>query len=114
MDEEGFPVHEAANRFLAEFGGLVIEIGGPGVNRAREPFEFDPALCRGESDRFIAWSQRIGKSLSPVGEFDHGRFFLGIDETATVYLVADSLASFSAMPEAIENMILGVGPSVVG
>jgi hypothetical protein len=48
----GLPLHEAAQRFLAEFGGLTFEISGPGITRAKEPFELDPTLCDGE-DGFL-------------------------------------------------------------
>ncbi len=59
--------------FLREFGGLHIRIGGPGVTRAKEPFELDPSLCEGEEGRFIGWSRCIGCELFPVGELDGGR-----------------------------------------
>lgn len=41
----GIVMHDAARRFLEGFGGLNVEIGGPGISCAREPFELDPAAC---------------------------------------------------------------------
>ena len=113
LESSGFVVHEAAERFLSEFGGLRFEYGGNGISRAREPFEFDPLLCLGEDDRFSEWGTLIGMSLSPIGELDLGRYFLGIDETGLIYLVADWLAEFGVGHDGIENLILGVAPNVL-
>ncbi|MGW4871862.1 SUKH-3 domain-containing protein [Streptomyces chartreusis] len=106
----GIVMHDAAERFLQEFGGLTVNIGGPGINRAREPFELDPELAWGEDDRFSEWSDSLGRRLFPLGELDHGRLFLGIDEGGEIYLVETWAASFGPMPHALENLILGVMP----
>ncbi|MGW2911905.1 SUKH-3 domain-containing protein [Streptomyces asoensis] len=42
----GIVMHDAAEKFLQEFGGLTASVGGPGINRAREPFELDPEQAR--------------------------------------------------------------------
>ncbi|WP_437074765.1 SUKH-3 domain-containing protein [Streptomyces sp. enrichment culture] len=106
----GIVMHDAAETFLQEFGGLTVSIGGPGVSAAREPFELDPELAWGEEDRFSEWSEVLGRELFPLGELDHGRFFLAIDEHSEIYLVETWVASFGAMPHALENLILGVMP----
>ncbi|GAA1040102.1 hypothetical protein GCM10009566_28670 [Streptomyces murinus] len=110
----GVVAHDAARAFLAEFGGLVVDISGPGVNRAREPFELDPLLCSGEEDRFLEWGEEIGKSLFPIGVLDMGRYFLGIDEQSEIYLIETWVASFGRMPQAMDNLISGVRPTVIG
>ncbi|WP_063760012.1 SUKH-3 domain-containing protein [Streptomyces sclerotialus] len=106
----GIVMHDAAERFLQEFGGLTVSIGGPGINCAREPFVLDPELARGEDDRFSEWSDALGRRLFPLGELDHGRCFLGIDEGSEIYLVEAWVASFGPMPHALENLISGVMP----
>lgn len=106
----GIVMHEAAEAFLQEFGGLAVSIGGPGINRAREPFELNPELAWGEDDRFSEWSDSLGRRLFPLGELDDGRFFLGIDEGSEIWLVETWVASFGPMPHALENLILGVMP----
>ncbi|MFC9844361.1 SUKH-3 domain-containing protein [Streptomyces sp. NPDC060223] len=107
---EGLHMHAAAESFLQEFGGLDVWLSGPGISCARTSFELDPALARGEGDRFTEWSASIGRHLYPLGELDHGRFFLGIDEFREIYLVEAWLASYGRMPEALENLVLGVAP----
>jgi hypothetical protein len=114
LEESGFVFHEAAERFLAEFGGLSVEQSGPGRSRAKEPFEFDPLLTSGEDDRFGEWGETIGRVIAPLGELDHGRFFLGIDERGEIYLVADWLARFGSGDAGLECLILGYMPETIG
>jgi hypothetical protein len=90
-------LHDAAEAFLQEFGGLTVNVSGPGISCARTPFELDPELAWGEDDRFTEWGEAIGRHLCPLGELDHGRFFLGIDEVGVIYLVETWVASFGAM-----------------
>ncbi|WP_192583719.1 SUKH-3 domain-containing protein [Streptomyces albicerus] len=106
----GLPMHEAAELFLAEFGGLSVRVHGPGISCARTPFEFDPELAVGEEYRFSECSKTIGRHLFPLGELDEGRHFLGIDEFSEIYLVELRVGSFGRMPEAMENLVLGVMP----
>lgn len=68
----------------------------------REPFELNPALALGEGDRFSEWTDCLGRRLFPLGELDHGRCFLGIDERSEVYAVETWVASFGPMPYALE------------
>ncbi|MFI5641019.1 SUKH-3 domain-containing protein [Streptomyces goshikiensis] len=113
FEAEGLRRHAMADAFLGEFGGLAVHISGPGISRAREPFELDPMLCVGEGDRFLEWGEEIDKAIFPVGVHDEGRFFLGIDELGELYLVETWLASFGLMPEALSNLILGVQPTTI-
>ncbi|MEV0603107.1 SUKH-3 domain-containing protein [Streptomyces sp. NPDC050315] len=106
----GIGMHDAAERFLSEFGGLTVSVGGPGITSSQELCEFEPELACGEEDRFSEWSEALGRRLFPLGELDHGRFFLGIDEGSEIYLVETWVAGFGPMPHALENLILGVMP----
>lgn len=110
LEADGFHIHPAAEQFLREFAGLTVDHGGPGITRAREPFELDPLLALGEADRFSEWSEETGRHLYPLGELDHGHAFLGLDEQGELYVVANWLARFGRMPQAMENLILGVMP----
>ena len=114
FEGEGLHAHQAAIDFLREFGGLAVHISGPGREKAKEPFEFNPSLCEGEGDLFVTWSEELERQLFPLGELDRGRFFLAIDENAEIYLVEAWAASFGAMPAAVENLVLGNNPTEVG
>jgi hypothetical protein len=63
---------------------------------------------RGESDRFVEWGEHIGRSLFPIGELDHGRFSLGIDEDGFLYLVSNFMRKFGAGESGMEDLLLGV------
>lgn len=110
LEADGFHIHPAAESFLREFGGLSVAHGGPGITRAREPFELDPLLALGEADRFGEWGQEINRHLYPLGELDHGHAFLGLDEQGELYVVANWLARFGRIPEAMANLVVGVMP----
>ncbi|KAL5355519.1 SUKH-3 immunity protein-domain-containing protein [Aspergillus floccosus] len=106
LEASGFAVSQTAIHFLSEFLGLKVDVRGPGISCAREPFEFDPLLAAGEDDRFEEWSATIGEVLTPIGQLDQ-RYFLGIAASGEIYLVADWLASFGSEREAIESLVRG-------
>ncbi|MFE0641792.1 SUKH-3 domain-containing protein [Streptomyces sp. NPDC058877] len=110
FESVGLAMHDAAEAFLQEFGGLTVNVNGPGISCARTPFELDPELAWGENDRFAEWGEAIGRRLYPLGELDHGRFFLGIDEAGVIHLVETWIASFGPMPHATESLVLGMAP----
>ncbi|MBP0450991.1 SUKH-3 domain-containing protein [Kitasatospora sp. RG8] len=107
-------MHEAAELFLSEFGGLDVRIDGPGIDVAKTRFHFDPEPVAGEEDRFADWSATVGKDLFPIGELDGGRFFLGIDENSEIYLIETWVATFGPAQEALERLILGIAPRRIG
>jgi hypothetical protein len=106
-------MHDAAERFLTEFGGLSVSLSGPGITCAKTPFEFDPEHCVGEEDRFAEWGETIGRDLFPIGATDEGLYFLGIDETGEIYFVSTWLATFGLLKDALEKLVLGVLPQTI-
>ncbi|MCA2213288.1 SUKH-3 domain-containing protein [Jidongwangia harbinensis] len=105
-----FDWHAAAEDFLTEFGGLRVDIDGPGTTCVREPFEFDPDLAVGEEERFADLSDRYGHRFFPLGEVGQGEFFLAIDEQSVVYLVATAVLRHGSVDLALEQLITGVAP----
>ncbi|WP_079195286.1 SUKH-3 domain-containing protein [Streptomyces acidiscabies] len=105
---QGFPMHVAAKEFLREFGGLHVQVSGPGVTCMRTPFEIDPELAVGEEGRFLELSRRFDCSLFPVGMKDSGDFFLAIDEDCTVYALMNWLFSLGRGDAALERLVTGV------
>ncbi|GHF76946.1 hypothetical protein GCM10018790_63740 [Kitasatospora xanthocidica] len=59
----GFAWHEASERFLEEFGGISVDVRGPGVSVAREPFEIDPELAAGEEFAFADLSRKFNRKF---------------------------------------------------
>jgi len=113
FEAAGCVMSPAAEEFLSRFGGLDVRIGGPGLERAREPFDLEPMLCDGEEDRFVDLSRSMGRDLFPVGVFGALRYFLGIDENAEIYLIETEVRSFGRMPGAMDAMVQGRMPVLV-
>lgn len=107
LEVDGFVFHDAAIRFLSEFGGLDVRIRGTGVDHAREPFELDPTLCSGDSDRFEDWSNSVGTCFAPVGVVNYGHAFLAIDEDGILYVMADNLLRLNVGIDGLRMLIRG-------
>ena len=110
FEAAGCVMSPAAEEFLSRFGGLDVQISGPGLERAREPFDLEPMLCDGEEDRFIELSRSMERDLFPIGAFSGLRYFLGIDENAEIYLIEVEVESFGRMPDAMDAMVRGRKP----
>ena len=108
---DGLDMHPAAEGFLSEFGGLSVDIHGPGRTAARTPFELDPSLCSGEEDRFREWGVAIERSLYPLGELDGGRFFLGMDDRGLICLVETWLAGYGPCDHGLIALCEGTMPT---
>ncbi|MGW6444649.1 SUKH-3 domain-containing protein [Lentzea sp. NPDC055074] len=111
LEKSGFVFPEVVVRFLAEFNGLSFPDNGSGISRAREPFEFDPLLAKGEEDRYSECGAEIGRVMAPLGELDRGRFFLGMDDRGAIYVVTDGIRFFGVGDAGLESLILGVMPA---
>ncbi|WXA90048.1 SUKH-3 domain-containing protein [Pendulispora brunnea] len=97
----------AAYKALAEFGGLKMDISGPGVDFAKGSFQLDPTLALGEEDRFGTYENR-SRRLYPLGEAYGGNPFLGIDEQGCVFVLMDEASRIGrSIEEALEGLLLG-------
>ncbi|MES9508503.1 SUKH-3 domain-containing protein [Streptomyces sp. NPDC000609] len=105
-----FTWHAAAEEFLREFGGIRVDISGPGITCAREPFEFDPELAIGEGERFAELSELFGRKFFPLGEVGQGEFFLAIDEEGAIYLLGAWALRHGAGDLALKHLVTGVAP----
>ncbi|GHH63010.1 SUKH-3 domain-containing protein [Lentzea cavernae] len=107
LEEEGFVFPQAVLRFLEEFDGLYIEHDGPAADVGRYPVEFNPVLAVGEADRFAEWGADVGRTIAPLGEFERGQFFLGMDETGEIYHVSNWVARYGVGDAGLERLLLG-------
>jgi hypothetical protein len=93
----GFEMHEAARRFLAEFGGLESTERGPGKTMARMGFTFD------------VLSEEAGVDLYPIGAADRRNNYLGIASNGAVYVGMDSVTLLAeTADEALEKLVEGI------
>ncbi|MFF5494660.1 SUKH-3 domain-containing protein [Streptomyces aquilus] len=91
----GFEMHDAARRFLAEFGGVGIPIREPWNAMPWREFRFDPLLALWDDEIFDDLSDQAGKCLYPIGMVDRRNQYLGIAEDGAVYIGMDSVALFA-------------------
>ncbi|MGY0069160.1 SUKH-3 domain-containing protein [Streptomyces sp. QTS137] len=84
-----FVAHEAARRFLSEFGGLVT-YGWPADSiTTSSAVRFDPLRAEWQDERFARASREAGAPLYPVGTADEGTSLLGISEDGALHLLRD-------------------------
>lgn len=85
LHERGsFIAHEAARRFLSEFGGLVTYEWPADSVTTSSAIRFDPFVAE-----FARASREAGASLHPVGAVDEDASFRGISEDGALHLVRD-------------------------
>ncbi|MFF0668165.1 SUKH-3 domain-containing protein [Streptomyces tendae] len=102
MQTGGFEMHEAARRFLAEFGAL----GVPGVPHS-EPsgsapwmeFSLDPLLASWDAEVIDALAERAGVGLYPLGMRDRGNQYLAMADDGAVYAGMDDIWLLAHTPE---------------
>ncbi|MFI7319367.1 SUKH-3 domain-containing protein [Streptomyces venezuelae] len=105
----GFEMHEAARRFLAEFGGLASVERGPGRTMARMGSRLDPLAAEWDDEVFDVLSEEAGAYLYPVGEADRRSTYLGIAPDGKVYAGMDSVSLLADTgDEALEKLIEGI------
>ena len=103
-----FEMFVIAENILLEFGGLCVDVHGPGENWTCEPFEIDPTLAAYENDRFSDLSNIVNAKLYPLGEAVNGQYFWAVGENEHIYLAMDDVQLLGAnIDEALENLIIG-------
>lgn len=84
-DAEPIEPFDAARAVIAEFGGLVVDQDGPGIDLRRRPFTIDPTLVYGTGDTLADLGKRLNTKLFPVGTDGNQDSILAVDETGRVY-----------------------------
>jgi hypothetical protein len=109
FESDNISMHAAANEFLREFGGLALDVVGSGVDMAKAPSQFDPQFCADEGDLFREWSPEYGPEIFPYWPVRLGTVFSGARRQCGD-LSCRRLGFLGCVPEAIENLVLGVRP----
>ncbi|MGW6919068.1 SUKH-3 domain-containing protein [Kitasatospora sp. NPDC054939] len=108
-------VFPAAVEAWAEFGGLAVDLAGPGRELARTPFLIDP-LCGLHQPRTLAdLGRALGTRLAPLGEERYGQALLALDEEGRVYSLDHTGEWFLGygIDEAVSTLVLGTAPSLL-
>lgn len=105
----GFEAHEAARRFLTEFGGLAFPNRGAGRTMLRMEFRLDPLLAEWDDEIFDVLSEEAGAHLYPLGAADRGNTYLGMTPGGAVWGGRDSATLLAETgDEALEKLIEGI------
>ncbi len=104
-------MHDAAEEFLRQFGGLAWPTRELGEHLASYSFNLDPLTAVFENDRFDEASAVVGETLYPVGEVVNGHYFLGLGPSGTFYLVMNDVSRYGDNPwEVLGQLLLGSRP----
>jgi hypothetical protein len=109
----------AARHALREFGGLVVDIGGPGRDHAVSPFRLYPlplpAPNLPDVYGFGYLEAKLDRPLFPIGEVDDFQYDLAIDPDGRIYQVGDlDFALGEDIDEALVNLVQGRAGARVG
>ncbi len=107
-EDEGFEMHDAARRFLTEFGGLEFQVKGPGRTMGRSPFRLDPLVAKWDFEIIDVQSEEVGTYLYPIGDAARGNFYLTMAENGAVYHGMDYVSLLADTGDkALEKLIEG-------
>ncbi|WP_367045062.1 SUKH-3 domain-containing protein [Streptomyces sp. Je 1-332] len=102
----GFVAHEAAQRFLAEFGGLHNDGWPAGPDTAKSPFRVDPLRAQWDRATFHRYSTEAGVSLYPVGQANNRTSYLAVAENGAVYLGEEEIRLLAPSgDEALDRLV---------
>ncbi|MGP3926320.1 SUKH-3 domain-containing protein [Streptomyces sp. 8N616] len=102
----GFEFHEAARRFLSEFGGLVTHGWPPGPVTAQSPFRLDPLTAEWDNETFAGLSEAAGTYLCPVGQADSGGSYVGVAANGAVYIGKENVELLAnTADKALEKLV---------
>lgn len=107
----GLHTSRHADRVLAEFGGLVVDVGEPGEVNPR-PFALDPTMAADSVETLIDAGRALGTSLYPLGVEGLDEAVLAIADHGEV-LAIDPTGEWSlgdSIEEAFDTLVTGRRP----
>ncbi|MEK6238993.1 MAG: SUKH-3 domain-containing protein [Planctomycetales bacterium] len=98
----------AADIALRSFGGLTVNVSGPGENVVRSDFELDPTDGIGAGDYYRDHEEIVGGKLYPLGCCSREVDSLVVDDSGRAYCFNDAgVFRFASTEELIMGLILG-------
>ena len=105
----GFVMHNAAKRFLAEFGGIEIPYPLPTANRGKMALSLNPTLAHYDDAVYEFLSDEAGVPIYPIGDMDRRTDYLGIAEDGSVYAGLDAFTRLGDSPrQALDVLLLAI------
>jgi hypothetical protein len=101
-----FVAHDAARRFLSEFGALMTYGWPADTITTSSAIRFDPLKAGWQDERVAAASREAGASLYPVGTADEGAGFVGITADGALHLIRDRVELLAETPDrALDRLV---------
>ncbi|WP_432080228.1 SUKH-3 domain-containing protein [Streptomyces sp. WAC 04229] len=114
LETGGFELHDAARRFLAEFGALRVPHREPWDEMPWREFSLDPLLAFWDTEIIEDLSDRAGTLLYPIGMRGRRNQHLAMAEDGAVYEGMDDVWLLAATPDqAMERITKRIRPTSV-
>jgi hypothetical protein len=118
VSPEGYrhSVFPAAVEAWAEFGGIVVDLDGPGRQVARTPFVVDPLRGLHQPRTLGDLGRALEVPVAPLGEEGDGRALLAVDALGRVYSLDHTGEWFlgETVDQALTTLIMGAMPQRLG
>jgi hypothetical protein len=107
-----FEIHDAARRFLAEYGAVGLPYREPSDSMPWMEFSLDPLLAIWDAEVIHDIAERAGVDLYPVGMRDRGNQHLAMAEDGSVYAGMDDVRLLAPTPdEAVQKRTRRIRPT---
>jgi hypothetical protein len=107
-----FEIHDAARRFLSEFGAVGVSYREPWDSMPWMEFSLDPLLAFWDAEIIDDLAEQAGVDLYPIGMRDRGNQHLAMAEDGSVYAGMDSVWLLAPTPdEALQKLTSRIQPT---
>ncbi|MEU1313582.1 SUKH-3 domain-containing protein [Streptomyces tibetensis] len=106
-----FEMHDAARRFLSEFGAVGAPYREPWDSMPWMEFSLDPLLAFWDAEIIDDLAEQAGVDLYPIGMRDRGNQYLAMAENGSVFVGMDSVWLLAPTPdEALQRLTSRIRP----
>ncbi|MFJ8463036.1 SUKH-3 domain-containing protein [Streptomyces swartbergensis] len=107
-----FEIHDAARRFLAEFGAVGLSYRDPWDSMPWMEFSLDPLPATWDAEIIDDLAEHAGVDLYPIDMRDRGNQHLAMAEDGSVYAGMDSIWLLAPTPdEALQKLTSRIRPT---
>ncbi|THC56860.1 SUKH-3 domain-containing protein [Streptomyces cellulosae] len=111
LHTDEFELHDAARRFLAEFGALGVPHRDPADSMPWMEFSLDPLAAMWDAEIIDDLAEQAGAELYPIGTRDRGNQYLAMAEDGAVYAGMDQVHLLAPTPdEALRRLTSRIRP----
>jgi hypothetical protein len=108
-----FEIHDAARRFLAEFGAVGVSYREPWDSMPWMEFSLDPLPAFWDAEIIDDLAEQAGVDLYPIGMRDRGNQHLAMAEDGSVYAGMDSVWLLAPTPDqALQRLASRIQPGL--